>query len=111
MKSKKTLSERTSGRLPPITPNQILAALTEMVNGKASVAQVARALTEATYANVSTGNKVYIMAGPGSGYRGTLKEINGAYATVAGNMGKFWFCPVVFMMPDGNAPASNAAAA
>ena len=107
MNPTRNLRERTSGRLPLITPNQILAALTEVVKGRASIAVTARALTEASYANVSTGNKVYIMAGPGSGYRGTLKEINGAYATVQGNMGKFWFCPVVFMMPDGNAPASN----
>jgi len=110
MKSTRNLKERTSGRLPPITPNQILAALTEVVRGKATLAQVAQALTEAAYANVATGNKVYIFAGPGSGYRGTLKEINGVYASVAGNMGKFWFTPVVFLMPDGNAPASNTAA-
>jgi hypothetical protein len=109
MKPTKNLRERTSARLAPITPNQILAALREMVNGTATLAQTARALTEASYNNVSTGKKVYIMAGPGSGYRGTLKEINGAYATVVGNMGKFWFPPVVFIMPDENAP-SNAAA-
>ena len=110
MKSRTTLREKTFGRLAPITPNQILAALKEMVHGKATLAQTARALTEASYANVSTGKKVYIVAGPGAGYRGTLKEINGAYATVVGNMGKFWFPPVVFLMPDGNAPSSNAAA-
>jgi hypothetical protein len=108
MKPKKTLRERTSGRLAPITPNQILAVLKEMVNGTVNVAQVARALTEASYFNVSTGKKVYIIAGPGSGYRGTLKEINGAYATVVGNMGKFWFPPVVLLMPDENAPSNNA---
>lgn len=110
MKSRKNLRERTYGGLVPITPNQILAALKEMVNGKATLAQTARALTEASYANVSTGKKVYIIAGPGGGYRGTLKEINGAYATVVGNMGKFWFPPVVFLMPDENAPSSNASA-
>src|SRR6201984_1289786 len=110
MKAKTTLRETTSDRLPPITPNQILAALTEVVKGRATLAQTARALTEAAYANVSTGNKVYIFAGPGSGYRGTLKEIHGAYATVVGNMGKFWFPPVVFLMPDENAPAGNATA-
>ena len=110
MKPKTTLRTRTSGRLAPITPNQILAALREMVNGKATLAQTARALTEASYANVSTGKKVYIMAGPGSGYRGTLKEINGAYATVVGQMGRFWFPPVVFIMPDENPPVGNAAA-
>jgi hypothetical protein len=82
-----------------------------MVDGKVNVAQVARALTEASYFNVSTGKKVYIIAGPGAGYRGTLKEINGAYATVVGNMGKFWFPPVVFLMPDENAPSSNSASA
>src|ERR1700756_5774727 len=98
MKSMKNLREKTSGRLAPITPNQILAALTEVVGKRATIAQAARALTEASYANVSTGNKVYIMAGPGSGYRGTLKEINGAYATVVGNMGKFYFPPVVFLI-------------
>jgi hypothetical protein len=108
MKSRTTLREKTSGRLAPITPNQILAALREMVNGTATLAQTARALTEASYNNVSTGKKVYIIAGPGSGYRGTLKEINGAYATVVGNMGKFWFPPIVFITPDENAP-SNAA--
>jgi hypothetical protein len=107
MNPTRNLKERTSGRLPLITPNQILAALTEMVKGTTSVAATARALTEASYANVSTGNKVYIRCGPGSGYRGTLKEINGAYATVVGNMGKFWFPPIVFIMPDENAPASN----
>ena len=107
MKPKKTLRERTSGRLAPITPNQILAALREMVKGTATLAQTARALTEASYFNVSTGKKVYIIAGPGAGYRGVLKEINGAYATVTGAMGKFWFPPVVFLMPDENAPSNN----
>jgi hypothetical protein len=110
MKSNPNLRERTSARLAPITPNQILAALTEVVKGTATIAQVARVLTEASYANVSTGKKVYIFAGPGSGYRGTLKEINGVYATVVGNMGKFWFPPVVFLTPDENAPAGNATA-
>ena len=110
MKSSKSLKEKTSARSVPITPNQILAALQEMVKGTATLAQTARALTEAAYANVSTGNKVYIFAGPGSGYRGTLKEINGAYATVTGNMGRFWFPPVVFLMPDENAPTGNATA-
>ena len=110
MKSIRNLKEKTSARLPLITPNQILAALTEMVRGTATLAQVAGTLTEAAYANVSTGNKVYIVAGPGAGYRGTLKEINGAYATVVGAMGKFWFSPVVFLRPDENAPAGNAAA-
>ena len=110
MKSTKNLREKTSVRLAPITPNQILAALQEMVKGTATLAATARALTEARYANVSTGQKVYIFAGPGSGYRGTLKEINGAYATVVGSMGKFWFPPVVFLMPDENPPVGNAAA-
>jgi len=81
-----------------------------VARGTATIAATARALTEAAYANVATGNKVYIIAGPGGGYRGTLKEINGVYATVVGNMGKFYFPPVVFLMPDENAPAGNAAA-
>ena len=45
MKPKTTLRERTSGRLAPITPNQILAALTEVAKGRATIAQAARALT------------------------------------------------------------------
>jgi hypothetical protein len=94
--------------LPPVTYNQILAVLEAVVKGSATLAQAAHALTEAKYANVSTGNKVYIVAGPGAGYRGTLKEINGAYATVTGAMGKFWFPLTVFLMPDGNAPSNNA---
>jgi hypothetical protein len=44
MKPKTTLRKKTFARSAPITPNQILAALREMVNGKANIAQIARAL-------------------------------------------------------------------
>jgi hypothetical protein len=79
----------------------IYAALREVVRKTASIAQVAQALTEASYGKVSTGQKVYILSGPGAGYRGTLKEINHGYAKVEGeNFGNFWFVPAVFLTPD-----------
>jgi hypothetical protein len=48
------------------------------------------------------GNGWRIASGPGrgAGYRGRLTPINHGYAEVTGNMGKFWFTPVVFVMPD-----------
>lgn len=76
-----------------------------MARGKATIAQAALALTEASYQDVSTGDKVYVWAGLCAGYRGTLREINGAYATIEGRMGKKWFAPTVFLVPDGNAPS------
>jgi uncharacterized protein YbjT (DUF2867 family) len=96
-------------KLSPVTPNQILAALKEMVRGRVSVRDVAKALTEATvnFTDFATGSKVYIIAGPGAGYRGTLKEIKQGFATVSGNMGSFWFCPVVFLTKDENPPTGN----
>jgi hypothetical protein len=96
-------------KLNPVTPNQILAALKEMVRGRASVRDVAKALTEATvnFTDFATGSKVYIIAGPGAGYRGTLKEIKQGFATVSGTMGNFWFCPAIFIQPDNNPPTGN----
>jgi hypothetical protein len=96
-------------RLSPITPNQILAALKEMVRGRTNVREVAKALTEATvnFTDFPTGSKVYIVAGPGAGYRGVLKEIKQGFATVSGNMGNFWFVPSIFLMKDDNPPTGN----
>src|SRR5271166_4127554 len=98
-------------KLPRVTPNQILAALREMAKGRATVGDVAKALTEATvnFTDFKIGSKVYIIAGPGSGYRGVLKEIKQGFATVSGNMGNFWFVPCIFLTPDGNAPEGNSA--
>ena len=99
----------TPKKLSPVTPNQILAALKEMVKGRATVRDVAKALTEATvnFTDFATGSKVYIIAGPGAGYRGTLKEIKQGFATVAGNMGNFWFVPCIFLSKDDNPPTGN----
>lgn len=99
-------SGRTSElSLPSITPNEILAVLKEVARGQATVAQAARALTEASYQEVSTGDKVYVWAGLCAGYRGTLREIRGPYAEIEGRMGRKWFAPTVFLVPDGNAPS------
>lgn len=106
-KSKTRLTaSRSRSKLSRITPNQILAALREMVKGNVKISAVAKALTESgvNYADFTTGSKVYIACGIGAGYRGTLKEVNGMYATVAGSMGNFWFCPVVFLQHDENPP-------
>jgi hypothetical protein len=80
-----------------------------MVRGRASVKDVARALTEATvnFTDFPTGSKVFIIAGPGAGYRGTLKEIKQGFATVTGNMGNFWFVPAIFLSKDNNPPTGN----
>lgn len=98
--------QRRRSHLGRVTPNQILAALKEMARGRVALKDVARALTESSvnYADFTTGAKVYIMCGPGSGYRGTLKEVNSGYATVSGHMGDFWFVPVIFLQHDENPP-------
>jgi hypothetical protein len=103
------VATEASRRLSPVTPNQILAALKEMVRGRVSVKDVAKALTEATvnFTDFTTGSKVYIVAGPGAGYRGILKEIKQGFATVSGNMGNFWFVPTIFLTADENPPGGN----
>jgi hypothetical protein len=96
-------------KLGAITYNQILAVLKEVAKKTVSVSEAAKAITESgvNYADFKTGQDVYIMAGPGAGYRGKLKEVNKGYANVTGNMGEFWFVPAVFLMHDENPPASN----
>ncbi len=102
---------KRNSRLPSVTPNHILAGLREMSRGRCTVSDVARALTEATvnFTDFKIGSKVYIIAGPGSGYRGVLKEIkkDSGFATVSGNMGNFWFVPCIFLQPDDNPPSGN----
>jgi hypothetical protein len=105
----KNPSAAVSEKLSPITPNQILAGLREISKGRASVKEMAKALTEATvnFTDFTTGSKVYIVAGPGAGYRGILKEIKQGFATVSGNMGNFWFVPCIFLTKDENPPTGN----
>lgn len=105
----KPSSAAVSEKLSPITPNQILAGLREISKGRATIKEMAKALTEATvnFTDFATGSKVYIIAGPGAGYRGVLKEIKQGFATVSGNMGNFWFVPTIFLTQDENPPTGN----
>jgi hypothetical protein len=91
-------------KLSPVTPNNFAG-----LKGPGRAKVGTRALTEATvnFTDFATGSKVYIVAGPGAGYRGVLKEIKQGFATVSGNMGNFWFVPCIFLSKDENPPTGN----